>query len=141
MDDYGKLKNWAKLMRSGDVAIGVIRSRMADEVLKLIDRGFERQKDPYENPWAPKKRPNGYAILHGPTHRLRPGWHKLFLGARRFLVQPNVPYAAAHQAPRHNRRPRRAMVPYGNRKLPLRWRARLMRAAIEGFIAHIRGRL
>lgn len=140
--DYDTLKRWSKLLKSGDVMIGLIRTRMADETLLLIDEGFERQKDPYGTPWAPKKRPDGRRILHGPTGRLRGRWHKVYVGRRKYMVMPGVAYAAPHQAPRRNRRPRRAMLPFGrNKKLPLRWRARLMKAAILGFVAHIRAGL
>jgi hypothetical protein len=139
--DYAKLARWAKLLRSGDVAIGKIRKGMADEVVRLIDEGFAKQKDPYGVPWAPKKRDDGRMILHGPTGRLRSGWRPVLVGVRKFFVAPSVDYAAPHQAPRFNRRPRRAMVPYGKNKLPLKWRLRLMKAAIFEFVKHIRSGL
>jgi len=140
-NDYAKLNHWQRLMRGGQVMVIAVRKRMADEVLELIDEGFENQKDPYGNPWAPKKKPDGRRILHGRTLKLRTRWHTVPVAYNKFIAQPGVDYAAPHQAPRFNRRPRRAMVPFARRKLPVKWRARLMRAAIFGFVAIIRERL
>ena len=138
MNDYGKLKHWQKLLRNGHLVITSVRKELAEETLKLIDEGFDSQRDPYGNAWAPKKRPDGRKILHGPTGRLRRGWRVKAVANARYTVLPSVDYAAPHQAPRRGRRPRRRMVPGGRRGLPPKWKARFKRVATRAMAQHYR---
>lgn len=116
------LSHWQKLLDSAArVSLYFTSRAMAKATLKLIDQGFQGEKDPYGTRWKKKKKPDGRKTLHGPTGRLRRGWKARGVSRRGFTVAPSVSYAAPHQAPRRGRRPRRMMVPDGRRGVPGSW--------------------
>lgn len=91
---------------------------MADKALGLVAEGFGRESDPFGNRWAPKKRPDGRAILRGETNRLVQ-WRKAFVSQHGYRVTSTAPYARFHQTGT-KRMVARKMAPTGNR-LPANW--------------------
>ena len=71
--DFAELERWArqtgKLANAAGLA-SVSRSMSAD-ALELIEQGFERQRDPFGNPWAPRKQPKPRPIGVGTTGNLK----------------------------------------------------------------------
>lgn len=63
---------------------------------EFVDRGFERQEDPFGNPWAPKKEPDGRPILQGKTGTLRK-WRIEYANSEGFKISSRAPYAGVHQ--------------------------------------------
>lgn len=142
--DFGKLKNWQKLFGEGDAVLKPMSSAMAERVIGLIQEGFVTETDPYGVPWAPKKNPDGRKVLSGETGRLKTGWHAAALDGGGFTVAPSVDYAAPHQAPKRGpggrlKRPRRRMVPSGDRGLPQRWRKAMAETATAAMVVYFGG--
>lgn len=136
MNDFDKLTHWQKLLRGGDVLMGEVSRRMAGTTLALIDQGFERERDPYGERWAPKKRPDGRKVLEGRTGRLRRAWHSTRVSRLGYEVFPGVDYATYHQAPRMRSRARRRMVPSADQPFPRAWATALSRTAIQAMRSH-----
>lgn len=139
MDDFAKLKHWATLLRAGEAVTGEVTARMSERMLGLVDEGFETQTDPYGEPWAPKKTPDGRKVLEGPTGRLRQ-FVSVPHGKHRFVLVPGADYAAPHQAPHDGKRPRRMMVPAADRGLPDEWSRQLSKTAQDSMRAHFNKR-
>jgi hypothetical protein len=120
-----------------------MNAAMAEEIINLIKEGFVVERDPYGVPWKPKKKPDGRKVLSGETGRLKTGWHPVRLDKGGFTVAPSVDYAAPHQAPRRGRsglkRPRRRMVPSGDRGLPRRWRKAMQEVAVGSMAVYFGG--
>lgn len=96
--DYATLKKWVRKfgeLSSPGLALEVSRS-MAAATLELIDRGFEKQQDPFGNPWKPKKEPDGRKILSGETGTLRK-WRQVHADSRGFKVASKAEYSVYHQ--------------------------------------------
>lgn len=96
--DYATLDKWIRRfgeLASGKAMLDVSRD-MAKATLELIDQGFEKQQDPFGNPWKPKKEPDGRRILHGKTGKLR-RWNVQFADMGGFKVASKAPYAGVHQ--------------------------------------------
>ncbi len=133
MDDWDKLRMWKGVCANAGAVVEAVGPYSAEKMRDLVSEGFRRRRDPYGAPWAPKKRPNGYPVLHGATGQLEAPWNIQGAGARWF-VEPNVDYAAAHQAPARGRggklkRPRRMMVPSGRRGMPRRWSSEIRKVS------------
>jgi hypothetical protein len=71
--DFGKLDQWARAIDSlaSDASIAHVSRKMAGEALQLVDDSFDRQRDPFGNPWAPRKKPVPRLIGRGKTGALR----------------------------------------------------------------------
>jgi hypothetical protein len=138
--DFHKLKAWKQMFKTAPEVMVPISKDGAEELLGLVQDGFRDQKDPYGEPWAPKKIPDGRAILVGETTRLRRGWHTEKVARKGFVIAPSVQYASAHQNPQ--RRPqwagkalkRRAMIPY--KGLPGVWKKALREVARDHLRRH-----
>jgi hypothetical protein len=118
--NFGKLATWQRKIErisSPQVAFE-IADGMADAALGLIAEGFGREQDPFGNRWAPKKRPDGRAILRGKTNRLIQ-WRKAFVNQHGYRVTSTAPYARYHQSGTRRMVARR-MAPTSNR-LPAHW--------------------
>lgn len=137
--DFGKLEAFEKLLDSGDAMLPPMSRAMAEEVIDLTKQRFREERDPYGQPWAPKKRPDGRKVLSGPTSRLKGGWHVKEADGGGFTIAPSVAYAAPHQAPRRSpitgllRRQRRRMVPDAAQGLPESYAEALEEVALEAF--------
>ena len=129
-----KLRHWIVLMRENEVLLGAVTDRMSKRTLGLIAQGFRDEKNPYGEPWAPKRRPDGRKILHGKTGQLR-RFRAVQVAPRLFLVEPGADYAAVHQSPKTGQ-PQRMMVPSSDRGLPDSWKKSLSRAAIKAMRDH-----
>lgn len=138
--DFHKLKAWKQLFKTAPELMTPIAKDGAEELLGKVQDGFRDQKDPYGQPWAPKKVPDGRAILVGETTRLRRGWHTERVGKKGFVIAPSVVYASAHQDPQPRARwggkalTRRAMIPY--KGLPAAWKQELREVAREHLRNH-----
>lgn len=96
--DFAKLDKWEKFfeaLASDSFRADVARSS-ANEFRTLTAQGFEKQEDPYGNPWAPKKRPNGYKILYGPDALLRK-FSVVMTAADEFKLESFADYFRPHQ--------------------------------------------
>lgn len=96
--DYGKLNRWARSfgeLASPGLALEVSRS-MAAESIRLVEQGFEKEQDPFGNPWKPKKEPDGRKILRGKTGKLRK-WRQVHASSAGFRIASQAPYAIYHQ--------------------------------------------
>jgi len=112
-----------------------------DQVLEC----FETQANPYGQAWAPKKRPDGRAILTGKTSRLRNGWKAKpkRIGTYRWRISPSVPYAKWLQQGTKNKdgsvsMVSREMVP-DERGFPDTWIEGFREVAAETLRAHFSG--
>ena len=128
--NFGALERWERqLGRIADGRVAFeIADDMADVALGLVAQDFARESDPFGNPWAPKKKPDGRAILRGKTNRLVQ-WRKAYVNQYGFRVESVAPYAKFHQTGTKNkdgsqRMPARKMAPTGNR-LPSNWNSEL----------------
>ena len=135
---YGKVEHWQRMLRKSPALVRAASKALAEATLELIDEGFVAEADPYGKRWAPKARPDGRKVLTGKTRRLRRRWRAVRVDKSGFHVIPGVDYAAAHQAPRYGRRPRRMMVPDSRRGLPARWRKRFKQVAGSQFKKYLR---
>ena len=134
--DFKILDDWIDILETaGDDMMEFVQQSMAEEFLALIDEGFQKERDPYGRRWPKKQRYDGRKVLHGPTRRLRSGWHIVNADRDSFEVWPSVDYAAPHQDPRKNRRPKRAMVP-DERGLPRKWEERMRRVTLKVMSAY-----
>ncbi len=130
--DFDKIARWQKNFEA--VARGEYREDANRDcgkaTLELVREGFEKEKDPFGNPWKPKVIPNGTKILHGPNRwkPYTPGRLRIFrvikVSKDGFGVESMASYFNPHQFGfRHNKSKRRItkrqMVP-GN-VLPIRW--------------------
>lgn len=129
--DFGKLRGWQELFENGEVLLEATSQQLAEETIGLIKQGFRSETDPYGDKWTPKQKHDGRKTLSGKTSRLKGGWHVVRADKRGFSAAPSVPYAAPHQAPRFNRRPRRMMVPTASKGLPPDWSHAYEEAATE----------
>ena len=96
--DYGKLSRWARSfgeLASPGLALEVSRS-MAAESVRLVEQGFEKEQDPFGNPWKPKKEPDGRKILRGKTGLLRQ-WRQVYASSAGFRIASKAPYSIYHQ--------------------------------------------
>ena len=138
--DFHKLKAWKQLFKTAPELMTPISEDGAEELLGKVQDGFRDQKDPYGQAWAPKKVPDGRAILVGETTRLRRGWHTERVGKKGFVIAPSVRYASAHQDPQPRAKwggkalTRRAMIPY--RGLPASWKQALREVARDHLRRH-----
>jgi hypothetical protein len=73
----------------------------SSEILKLIDRRFDEQKDPYGRPWKRLKastiRRKGHATIGFQTGHLRAGVHVVPMSGAGVAFQLDAPYAAYFQ--------------------------------------------
>lgn len=134
-DALKTIENWQKLFENGHVLVSATSAAMAEEMVTLVKDGFRSETDPYGNRWKPKQEPDGRKTLSGETSRLKGGWHVRRTNKGGFTVAPSVTYAAHHQAPRRGRngrlkRPRRMMVPSGERGMPAEWNKNLREVAM-----------
>ncbi len=125
--------------------LDAISEAVADEALDLVIQGFQKQSDPYNDNWAPKKHPDGRAILTGVTSNLRRGWHKSKIGRHRWRIAPapTAPYAKHLQKGTKNRdgsvrMVARKMIPDG-RGMPRDWDEAFNDTVLETMRAHFRG--
>lgn len=131
-----KLDRWAELLQTASVIVKHTSRAQAEVALTLIGEGFEDETDPYGRKWDKKKRDDGRKVLHGKTSRLRTGWHVSKVGNNGFTVDPSVPYAAYHQAPRGGSRPKRMQVPSAERGIPREWAEEFKNVAIAEALTH-----
>jgi hypothetical protein len=128
---------WQKIFEDGDKAMTVVSRAMAEEMLGLTLERFRVETDPYGKRWKPKQRSDGRKTLSGKTSRLKNGWHIVRCDGSGWMIAPSVGYAAAHQKPLTNPdtgkpyRPRRMMVPDGERGLPRAYQKTLQEAAVD----------
>jgi phage virion morphogenesis protein len=96
--DFATLDAWAKQIGkfTNQTVPRQVAKQLADEALRLVDQGFEQEKDPYGNKWAAKKVPNGKPVLRGRKGRLRRYKRRSF-SAIGFTIGSNAPYAGYHQ--------------------------------------------
>lgn len=90
--DFGALERWEKQfgsLASPGLAQEVSRS-MAAESVRRVEQGFEKQRDPFGNPWKSKAEPDGRKILRGKTGRLSQ-WKQLSAGADGFQIASRHP--------------------------------------------------
>lgn len=138
--DFHRLKAWAKMFEGTPELLKPMSKDMAEELLGKVQDGFRDQRDPYGQAWAPKKIPDGRAVLVGETTRLRRGWHVEKTNAHGFKIIPSVKYAIAHQDPQPRAKwggkalPRRAMVPF--RGLPDSWKKDMKDVVRDHFKRH-----
>lgn len=141
--DLDVLANWQRALETIPKAIDQVSAPVAETFLGFVQEGFAQQKDPYGNPWAPKKKPDGRSILVGRTTRLRRGWH-VVKHKRGFTIAPTVDYAAAHQAPKPRQKwggkslQRRMMVPTASRGLPRKWTQAAKDVSLAILLSHMR---
>jgi hypothetical protein len=130
-----KLDAFIQALADAPKTLETMSQNMAEETIGLIKDGFRSESDPYGVVWKAKKKPDGRKVLSGKTSRLKGGWHIVRSGRGGFTVAPSVNYALPHQAPKFNRRPRRAMVPY-RPKLPPKWSKAYSEVATEVLAKH-----
>lgn len=88
----------------------LILDSLAEDAIGLIKDGFRTQTDPYGEPWAPKKYPDGRMALSGETSRLKNGWKPSRRDSDSVTITPSVDYAHHHQS---------GTGIYGPRKTPI----------------------
>lgn len=102
----------------------------SSEILKLIDRQFDDQRDPYGKPWKPLKpstvKRKGFSLIGFETGRLRAGIRVAPMSGAGVGFQIDAPYAVYF----HRRRP---ILP--TRGVPKAWAA-----AIGAALEHATGR-
>jgi hypothetical protein len=121
---------------------------LAEETVDLIKQEFVDQKNPYGDPWAPKKAKDGRNTLSGPTGRLKGGWKPVRVDQDGYEISPSVNYAIFHQDPQPRKRKnqefvgpmrlnqeRREMVP-DERGVPRAWSDAFEETALEVIAAH-----
>ena len=143
--DFAKIKSWSKLLDDSGKMLPIMSEAMSAEFIRLAERGFDQERDPYGKPWKAKKRPDGRKVLSGPSGALKAGFRSK-ISKRGFKVtniaksEKGFAYFAAHQSPREGKRPMRAMLPKSSRGLPKAWRAELSSVCKEickaYFVAH-----
>ncbi len=122
--DFAKVKKWVDYVDS--LAQPEFRAMVtrdtANGVRTLTAENFEKERDPFGNPWIPKKRPNGFKTLHGPDAKLRKFFIKK-LTPDEFELKSLAKYFRPHQdgAKRNGtnwKLPRRQMIPEGSEVPP-----------------------
>jgi hypothetical protein len=123
--DFGKLKKWEEFFESiaADEFRREIVGDMALESVNLIDKGFTNEKDPFGNPWEPKKNPDGMKTLEGKTKDLRHSFKIKATTHEGFTIRNNVKYFPYHQRGAVRRGsnwklPKRQMMPKTGEGLP-----------------------
>lgn len=113
--DLDKLaSNLAKI----DAILDEVSTNLAEEAINLTREGWDRQSDPYGSAWAPKKHPDGAAILVR-TGALRNSWHVEKANRRGFTVASGQNYAKFHQDGTSRMQPRMMVPRKGD--IPGRW--------------------
>lgn len=123
--DFAKLSEWQKTIETTPSVLADISRIGAEELLDLVQQGFDAESNPYGDRWKPKKRDDGRAILVGKTARLRRGWHTKKSDKGGFTIAPSVSYAAFHQRGT-KRMSKRMMVPQRSSGLPPKWKQALI---------------
>ena len=113
-----------------------ISVNLAEETIDLIKEGFDLEKDPYGDPWAPKQKRDGRKVLSGETSNLKTSWHTRSVDEDGYEVAPSVDYAGYHQKPYEARRPRRMMFPDDELGLPQVWTEAFEETVLEVMHAH-----
>lgn len=113
-------------------AIGL---QVGEEFLGLVQDGFREQRNPFGRAWAPKKRPDGRAILVGRTTRLRRSWHLERTARGVITIASSVVYTP-HIQHGTRRMVARKMIP--DDELPPSWNAALNETAIELLELHFK---
>lgn len=71
--EFGKFAGWSSAV--GRLATGTsqaeVSRQMADATAVLIREQFATSRDPFGNPWAPKKKPDGRPVGTGKTGQLK----------------------------------------------------------------------
>jgi phage gpG-like protein len=86
-----------------------ISKEIADEALYQVQKGFSEQRDPYGNPWFPKKYSDGRKILRGSSGKLERSFVRLYAGPDAATIGSKVSYAVFAQTgtgvygPKHQR--------------------------------------
>ncbi len=109
-----------KLEKSDDLLISMSKE-MRQDVLALIDEGFEKRRDPIGRRWKRRKRAYPWPILNK-TLAMRKGWRARSNGKRGTDLMNAVPYTRWHQWGTRKMVARK-MIP--DKRLSPRWRARL----------------
>lgn len=126
--DLSQLSRFAdKLEKATDAKRDILRS-LAEESITLTADTFKAQRGPYGGKWKAKKRPDGRAILTGPTGVLRNSWH-LSVGHDWFRIAAGVAYAKYHQSGTR-KMVARVMLPLKARGIPPKW-MRAFRSTVD----------
>jgi len=126
--DFAELERWArqtgKLANAAGLA-SVSRSMSAD-ALELIEQGFERQRDPFGNPWAPRKQPKPRPIGVGTTGNLK-RQRRIRVDASGFTIgsPPARPYSRYFHGGKRNQKAR--PIHPGSR-IPIGWTRRFQKS-------------
>lgn len=123
--DFAKLSGWQETVETTPDVLADISRIGAEELIDLVQQGFAEERNPYGDPWKPKKRPDGRAILVGKTAHLRRRWHVKKSDKGGFTIAPSVSYAAYHQRGT-KRMSKRMMVPQKSSGLPPKWKNALV---------------
>ena len=109
-----------KLETLGSVAFAELKQEVAQGGLKLIERGFQTESDPYGNKWKYVKEHTGHQGVLWDSGTLKAGWKTIVLGdGVRFYN--TVVYAAKQNATR-------PMIPDAVRGLPAAWKSMVSRS-------------
>jgi phage gpG-like protein len=131
--DFGKLKTFTKRVQQTPSVLKDVVENLAEEALELVKEGFETERDPDGRKWAPLKYRSGKILQD--TGRLKNSWHRKAASKKGFTIGSGVAYAAPHQTGTKRGLPKRRMVP-SSKKLPARWRKRLVATAREVLDEH-----
>lgn len=95
---FTKLDEWTEKLREmgGEPALLKLNRGLADETIRLIDRGFATRSDPYGKAWAQHVIPTGGQILER-TGGLRAAFIRSGVTASGFKVKNRKPYFAFMQ--------------------------------------------
>lgn len=111
---------------SGGAVLIVISRNLSEEAIELTKQGFEDERDPYGNPWAPIKHRKGKILQD--TAIMKNSFFAGHVGEDGFRFGTNVQYAGYHQTGT-KRIAKRMMVPEG--ALPKAWADAFEEAANE----------
>jgi hypothetical protein len=121
--DFAVLDDWAERIGSlgSDSAIRELSADLGAAALKLTDAGFDGQHNPFGNPWARKKFPDGRPVGRGKTGKLRSTYKIKQLSRIGFTIGSLQPYRKFFHGgrKRRGRQPPRLLSP-GN-TIPPRW--------------------
>lgn len=122
--DFRKLQDIAKRLGNltGQNALTAINNANAEATLKLIDRGFEQEREPSGRPWHEKVFPDGRPVL-GRTGALRRSFRKRQVTSRDFEVESTDAKFKFHQSGTGVRGPRKRRI-RPVKKSVLAWRVR-----------------
>jgi hypothetical protein len=97
--DFVTLKRWEK--RLGQLASGTfmleVSRDQAQAAVVLVEKGFDKQADPFNNPWPRKKEPDGRKVLHGKTGKLRKSFRLGLTNSSGWSIKSNDPKSKFHQ--------------------------------------------